>query len=39
VSINPLPSVDDICAIAKNESMKDAIMVAKNKIACLDDLS
>jgi hypothetical protein len=37
--INPLPSVDDICAIAKNEAMEDAIMVAQNKIACLDDLS
>jgi hypothetical protein len=39
VSINPLPSVDDICAFAKNESMEDAIIMAKNEISCLDDLS
>jgi hypothetical protein len=39
VSINPLPSVDDICAIAENESMEDAIIMAKNEISCLDDLS
>jgi hypothetical protein len=37
--MNPLPSVDDICAIAKNKAVEDAIMVAQNKIACLDDLS
>jgi hypothetical protein len=39
VSINPLPSVDDICAFAENESMEDAIIMAKNEISCLDDLS
>jgi hypothetical protein len=39
VSIDPLPSVDDICAIAENESMEDAILMAEQEISCLDDLS
>ena len=30
---------DDICAIAENESMEDAIIMAEQEISCLDDLS
>jgi hypothetical protein len=35
----PLPSVDDIAAIAELERREDAIMMAQDKIECLDNLS
>jgi hypothetical protein len=35
----PLPSVDGIAAIAELETEEDAIIIAQNKIACLDDMS
>jgi hypothetical protein len=35
----PLPSVNDIAAIAKLETQEDAIIIAQNKIAYLDDMS
>jgi hypothetical protein len=35
----PLPSVDDICAIAENMSEENAIFIAQTEIDCLDDLS
>jgi hypothetical protein len=35
----PLPSVDNIVAIAKLETEEDAIIIAQNEIACLDDMS
>jgi hypothetical protein len=35
----PLPSVDDIAAIAKNATMENAIFIAQTEISCLDDLS
>jgi hypothetical protein len=36
--MKPLPSVDDIAMIAKLETHEDAIMLARDKIACLDDM-
>ncbi len=36
---NPLPSVNDILDIAKNESKENAIFIAQTEIACLHDLS
>jgi hypothetical protein len=38
-AIAPLPSVDDIPAIAENNSDENAILIARIEIACLDDLS
>ena len=38
-TINPLPSVDDIAAIAENETNENAIFIAQTEIDCLDDLS
>jgi hypothetical protein len=35
----PLPSVDDIWAIAELETEEDAIIIAQNEIAYLDDMS
>jgi hypothetical protein len=35
----PLPSVDDITAIAENVTMENAIFIAQTEIACLDNLS
>jgi hypothetical protein len=35
----PLPSVDDIAAIAEIEGVEDAICIAQEEIACLDDMS
>jgi hypothetical protein len=35
----PLPSVDDIREIAESELEEDAILMARNEITCLDDLS
>jgi hypothetical protein len=35
----PLPLVNDIAAIAKLETEEDAIIIAQNKIAYLDDMS
>jgi hypothetical protein len=37
--MEPLPSVDDIAMIAKLETHEDAIMMAQDKIVCLDDMS
>jgi hypothetical protein len=34
-----LPSVDNIVAIAKLETHEDAIMMARDEIACLNDMS
>jgi hypothetical protein len=39
MSIKPLPLVDDIAAIAKLEAHKDAIIIAKEEIDCLNDMS
>jgi hypothetical protein len=36
--IDPLPSVDDIAAIAENDSDENAILIAQTEIACLDNL-
>jgi hypothetical protein len=36
---NPLPSVNDILDIAKNESKENAIFIAQTEIDWLDDLS
>jgi hypothetical protein len=38
-STEPLPSVDNIAAIAKLETLEDAIMMAQDEIVCLDDMS
>ena len=38
-TIDPLPSVDYIADIAKNESEENAIFIAQTEIDCLDDLS
>jgi hypothetical protein len=38
-AIAPLPSVDDIAAIAENDSDENAILIARTEIDCLDDLS
>jgi hypothetical protein len=35
----PLPSVNDIMAIAQLETQEDAIIIAQNEIAYLDDMS
>jgi hypothetical protein len=35
----PLASLEDIAAIAELESHADAIMMAQDEIACLDDMS
>jgi hypothetical protein len=35
----PLASLEDIAAIAELETHADAIMMAQDKIACLDDMS
>jgi hypothetical protein len=37
--MEPLPLVDDIAAIAELETQEDAIMMAQDKIACLNDMS
>jgi hypothetical protein len=37
--MEPLPSVDDIMTITKLETHEDAIMMAWDEIACLDDMS
>jgi hypothetical protein len=37
--INPLPSVEDIAAVAQNETMENAIFIAQTEIAMLDELS
>jgi hypothetical protein len=37
--MEPLPLVDDILAIAELETKEDAIMMAQDKISCLDDMS
>ena len=34
-----LPSVEDIAAIAENNTMKNAIIIAQREIECLDKLS
>jgi hypothetical protein len=38
-SVDPLPSVDDIAAIAKNVSDENAIFIAQTGITCHDNLS
>ena len=38
-TVEPLPSVDDIAAIAENETEENAIFIARTEIACLDELS
>jgi hypothetical protein len=37
--MQPLPSVDNIAAIAELETHKDGIMKAQDKIACLNNMS
>jgi hypothetical protein len=37
--MQPLPSVDNITAIAALETHEDAIMIAQDEIACLNDMS
>ena len=37
--INPLPSVEDIEAVAQNETMENAIFIAQTEIAMIDELS
>jgi hypothetical protein len=36
---NPLPSADDITAIAELEKEAGAIIIAQDEIACLDNMS
>jgi hypothetical protein len=38
-STRPLPSLEDIAAISELETMQDAITMARDEIACLDDMS
>jgi hypothetical protein len=37
--MEPLPSVDDIATIAELETHEDGIMMARDEIACLNDMS
>jgi hypothetical protein len=37
--LGPLPSVDDIAAIAENITMENAISIAQREIECLEELS
>jgi hypothetical protein len=37
--VNPLPSVDDITAIAENSTVENAIIIAQTEIECFDKLS
>ena len=37
--VNPLPSVDDIAAVAENSTMENAIIISQTEIEYLDKLS
>jgi hypothetical protein len=37
--VEPLPSVEDIATKAKLETLEDVIMMARDEIACLHDMS
>jgi hypothetical protein len=38
MTVNPLPFMEDIPVIAKNESEENAIFIAQTGIACLNNL-
>jgi hypothetical protein len=39
VTVEPLPSIGDIANVIQHSSIKDAILIAKTKKLCLDDIS
>ena len=38
-TVRPLPSISDIAEVYKYSTEKDAIIIAKSEIACLDNVS
>jgi hypothetical protein len=39
ITVDPVPSTGDITNVIQVSSVKDAILIAKTKILCLDDIS